>query len=135
MPNEYKRETIPGWVLSRSTRSEPVNVKLAAKYDQLWKAAAAHHEMALNGLLVWALQELKQHGVTEGQEPAEIGTGLRWPQRRYSITQKFAAAEIEMWTELASAYRVGRGRVAAIALVELYKRAPVDLSRGVMPRR
>ena len=134
MPNEYKRETVPGWGLARSTRVEPLNIKIAAKYDQLWKALARHHRLALNALLVWALEEFRKQGSAGGSEPEGLGSGLKWPDKRYSITQKFSAEEIKMWSDLASARGVGRGAVAVSALVELYRREPVDLKNAVMPR-
>jgi hypothetical protein len=127
MPNNYGRETIPGWSLNVSDKQKPYNIDLRAKHDQLLKAHCLHYHLPINALVPWCLK-LLEDGVREGPLPNSFGVGMRYPEKPYSTTIRLSPAEIGNWKRLAKQYGVSPAAVLVVALFELYKREPVDLS-------
>lgn len=136
MPNNYGRDTIPGWSLNVSDKQKPYNIDLRAKHDQLLKALCVHYHLPINALVPWCLKLMERDGAREGPLPNSLGIGMRYPEKAYSTTIRLSRTEIEKWKLLAKRCGVSSAAVLVMALFELYKREPVDVSVALYrPRR
>jgi hypothetical protein len=60
---------------------------------------------------------------------------MRRPKKWIKSCQRFSAQEDALWKELKRKYGVGRRKVALMALIELYHRAPIDLRIALYVRK
>jgi hypothetical protein len=135
MPREWKHEIFDGSKIVESNRTNAVNLRLKAKYVRLWIALAIHYRSRLNAILAFALLELHRLGGKGDGEVPNLDVGMKQPSKIISRTPKVSKKELEVWDELVGRYGGGRRRVAVMALVELYKREPVELMVAMLPRQ